>query len=407
MKTICPSIATLNVGAGATGYQAFFGAISAAIATEAQAEIPVRVAGVFSKMWISVLANTRTTAGTARFRIDTGGGPGDGNQTFSITALTTGDFQDASNTDTVAAGSRVDMSITSGTGGSSFTYTGPSVVFDVAGVQAQNRVSSSGIPTGSAASTTYYFGIGGSTSLVTSEAQVQQIARTALTLKNFATYVVTNARSTTTTSGSRVNTANGNLAVSIGASATGLFEDTGNSDTVASGIPIDAFLTTGTGTGDIITSFIGYEVLAADGSFILYNGTAAGTAVNLSTTTYFSASGRLSANTTETQRRVLASVPFVATRLQVYVSANTVTATTTVNFRRGTSNDMNVSIGSSATGLFEDTTNSSSVVATDYINYQVVTGGSGTSCTFTFMSVHARTPLGAVVMHDYRKRRVA
>src|SRR5690349_17266000 len=90
---------------------------SAFSAAESNAQITRRVPGVESNLYIRVNTNDRGTS-TLRFRIN----GGDGNQVVSITASTTGEFEDTSNTDTIAAGDLTDYQITGGAGGTTLTF---------------------------------------------------------------------------------------------------------------------------------------------------------------------------------------------------------------------------------------------------------------------------------------------
>ena len=99
------------------------------------------------------------------------------------------------------------------------------------------------------ASVSRYNGIvGGQTASAGSEIQNKCKIRKAATGKNLAVYVSANARTTDTLVRTRKNATNGACLITIGPGATGWFEDTTNSDTLAVGDDYDVVTVTGTGT---------------------------------------------------------------------------------------------------------------------------------------------------------------
>lgn len=85
----------------------------------------------------------------------------------------------------------------------------------------------------------------------------------------------------------------------------------------------------------------------------------------------------------EAQGQVTYRTPVVVSRLRMVVQTNTLTATTTITLRKNGADGANVlSIGSGATGTFEDTTNTDSFAAGDLCAVHVVAGATGTSILF-------------------------
>lgn len=112
------------------------------------------------------------------------------------------------------------------------------------------------------------------------------------------------------------------------------------------------------------------------------------TAQNISLTRYGAIEGSFTVASTEADTQVQAQQEATVSRLWCYVTSNTVSATSTLTFRKNAgSGNQTVSITSSTTGAFEDTTHSDFLMAGDLINYQLVTGGSGTSLTITQVSM--------------------
>lgn len=371
-----------NQSAG-TAY-ATFGDIAGTFTTEPARKLPVRNAGTFSNLYLRMATSSTSTACTVTFRKNTA----NGSQSISIGAAATGDFQDAVNTDAVIAGDLVDFVFVTSDG---VVLTGSVNILFAATTNSTKRLTVNHGLGVTAASTTNYLPLAGSNANtgVTTEANLQFKAKTAGTLTNFAAYISANARTTATTFGSRKNTAAGTLTVSVGSTATGLFEDTTHSDTVAVNDLLNYSLLTGTGTASITPQFLSCEYTTTNSQGYVIASVGGGKVLSLSTTTYFMLGGSASSSST-TEANVTSSAlsTFNATNLQIRLTTNTVTAASTVNLRKNSGNATNTaSITASTTGIFEDTTHTDAIVATDDLNYQVVTGGTGTSLTVTLLGV--------------------
>ena len=86
------------------------------------------------------------------------------------------------------------------------------------------------------------------------------------------------------------------------------------------------------------------------------------------------------------------------------VSSNSITGNSTVNLRKNAGNaDPALSIGANATGIFNDNTHTYTAAATDAVNYQIVTGSTGTSISISFIEVYGyATPAAAATGPIYR-----
>jgi hypothetical protein len=176
-----------------------------------------------------------------------------------------------------------------------------------------------------------------------------------------------------------------------------VFEDTSNTDSVVSGDLVNYQTVTAAGGGGSLTyGNIGCELVTTGNTFHLVIATSNGQSVNANLTRYIAPGGGFAVpDATEANVKALALTPFTASNLECFVISNTVTATSTLRFRKNeASGNQVVSIGSSATGYFEDTTNSDVILATDYINYQLVTGATGTALRLNVIGV-----LGTVAGH--------
>jgi hypothetical protein len=347
-------------------------------ATESTNQRTIRVAGTYSQMWVRVFSNGVSAATTVRFRVNAG----NGNQTVSVNAGTTGEFIDASNSDAVIATDEVAVQFAVGAGGTTFNPCLVSFLFaaDV------NTYCPHGPGTmnisGGADSTTYYFTIaGGFNSLNTTEANVQTKMKSGGTLKNFFMSVATNGRSTDTIYRSRKNGADGNLIITVTAATTGFFEDTSNSDTYAADDLLALSGTTSTGGGNVVAQG-GVGTESTDGTMPLIGGALTSIVVNAATTNYLATSGHIATSTTEAETRGQINVATTASKLEIYLSANTVSADSTFRLRvNGADVNQSVTITASTTGWFEDASNSDVIASGDELAYSLVTGATGTSMT--------------------------
>lgn len=348
--------------------------------TEAVVQTPSRSAGTFSKLYIRVTVNDRTATSTLTFR--TGGA--DGNQSVSIGAGLTGDFMDSSSTDAVAgAGELLDAKLIVGTGGTVFTWALLGILFTPT-TGTITRFQALGASTTVAPGSTQYQALAGLGSTQTTEASEQHKIRITGQLRFLYANIAVNSLSTaSTTIRTRKGGANGAQSVVIGAGLTGVFEDTSNTDSVITGDLVNyQTVVAAPGTGTISYGNVGCELYASSGEqYQLINATNNGLLVTQNTTVYVSPSGALSSNATEdnVKGRVNAN-GLTASKLQCYVISNSIAATSTLRTRKNSGNGgQSISIGSTLTGFFEDGTNTDTYATNDYIDYQVVTGASGSN----------------------------
>lgn len=340
-------------------------------------------AGTLSYLTLVVGSNSFDNTITVTSRKNGGAGA----MSVSVATTLTGLFQDTSNSDSLSSGDECCFkfdpgSITTGTInfyiGATFDATGSTV-----GMYS-NRGSSS------TASTTYYMSpAGANVTPETTEATANCKVKAAGSFSGLCVNVVLNGR-TITTVASRINGSNGNLSVSITASTTGRYVDSTHSDTVAVDDLFNISFTTGTGAGTVDMRTLclftpsGTETIATNG-----NTTAAAASIGNNITRYF-VPGGIAPNSTETSRRLYPSFDATFAKLSCYISTNTIAATSTLRMRvNGSNGNQSLSIGSTATGWFHDTTNEDAVSSSSYATISLVTGVSATntmkltSLTFT------------------------
>jgi hypothetical protein len=218
--------------ASTTEYIPVSGVMVAGVTTENNVKAQIDYACTWHGLTVNVAANGRGTATTFRSRVNNA----NGNQTVSFGAGVTGQAQDASNLDTLAAGDDVNLSVTTGTGTGTITpaYTATHSMHSAA---ESNFYSSRASGIARAASATRHFirligSVAAGGVLETTETKAQVQINIAGTFSKAKIYLSANTYSATATYNFRKNGSNGNQTISITAGATGLLEDTTNSDTV-------------------------------------------------------------------------------------------------------------------------------------------------------------------------------
>jgi hypothetical protein len=211
-------------------------------ATEALVQVKSGTGGTLKRLMALVSTNGRSTAVTIRSRVNTANGA----QSASITAATTGLFQDASNTDTIVATDLFNLSFTTSTGGGTLQCESMGVALEA--TDGSGMLVSSGVTGALGTTVTRHIALGGHFGTSATETDAQLYAQGSLTLSLLSAYLLTNTVSATSTLTSRINAGAGNQSVSITASTTGRFEDAVNSDSVIDTDLINTRLVTG-GTG--------------------------------------------------------------------------------------------------------------------------------------------------------------
>lgn len=342
--------------------------------TEAPAQMNMRSPGTFSNLYVRITANTYTSTSTFNLRKNTA----DGNETMSIGSGVTGEFQDAVNTDNVVAGDIIDAQISGGTG-TSINMGVVACVFS-ANAGTVKRFAQWATCTSSTNNTLTLPLTGSATSSANAtDTAVSFTAGTPGTLQNLYVRVITNTNTLATTVGTRVNSGAGTVTVSIATTLTGAFEDTAHSDAVAVGDLINYNFSTGAGSGAcLFRTAVEFFSNSNQSHFICGGGST--TTQLKAVTTFYGLGGNLIADTTEANLKCKAQIPMLLSGLQVRVVTNTVTATSTLTLRKNGANATQAgSITASTTGLFQDSTHTDLVIATDELNYELVTGATGTS----------------------------
>jgi len=119
-----------------------------------------------------------------------------------------------------------------------------------------------------------------------------------------------------------------------------------------------------------------------------YLGASGSVATVANETSFWPLGGKITKGTGEANRATIFRSTGTITNLYVRVTANSIAGNSTVLTRKNATTDGNntVTIGSSATGEFTDTTNSDTVAAADTWLYKFVPGAATNTMTFSLMS---------------------
>lgn len=353
--------------------------------TDAADQILFRLPGTLTNLWMRMSANSRNGTSTMRTRVNAA----NANQSVSIPASTTGDYTDASSTDTVAAGDKLTYQRTE-SGGSAgvITWNHISVAF-TATTNTAVVFFCGGNYTEGLTSVTRYLGLSGITSGTATEANTQAKMKVTATFKNLFYHAIVNAATQAYTWKLRKGGVDGNLSVSITASTTGFFEDITHTDTVVADDLVNYSLTAGSAVNNLL-GFGGVDMETTDSTTeMIATENGASVAMNAATTYNLACLSLVDQYGTEAASGGQANFVGTASKLRCKVATNGVSAGSTLRLRKGAANvNQAVSITASTTGWYEDASGTDAIVLTDIINYQLVTGATGTNLK---MSAQAMT----------------
>jgi hypothetical protein len=209
---------------------------------------------------------------------------------------------------------------------------------------------------------------------IAAESATQAMTRGTYTLSQLFVRVTANATAASSTVRSRKNGSNGAQSVSIGAGATGVFQDTVNSDSLLTGDLINSQETVGAG-GSLTISIISY-ILAASTDIPILLEARAGSGISHGATAYCGIGGGSGWGATESDAQYVCRVSSTLSNFYVCVYSNSCDGATTFRVRKnGADGNENVSVPATTTGAYEDATNSDSVASGDTLDYSGVAGG--------------------------------
>ncbi len=346
--------------------------------TEALTQITYRTAGTLSDIYAKVTGNSLSGGtGSSVIKIRINGA--DGTQSITIANAATGEFTDAtpSNTDSVSVGDEVNYSfVTGGTSGAIAVRHFVTNFDPGSGVFVQYGVAS---PSPLSDGQTAYLGLSSqATNIATIESRAQaELNSGNVTFRNLFAYVSTNTINVDSSLDFRDDAAS-TISCVLTASTTGIFEETATGVTPATNSLVN-FRAIATGVAGSFALTIEIASIGATSSDTKYlsptddsNGTVTNTVVN-----YANVNGKGSTDSDKTLRQRSARIASDMSNMVVQISANTANGTSTVAIMvGGTDSVVSASIGATLTGFFEDT-DSVTVASTDLINYSITRGGTG------------------------------
>lgn len=341
--------------------------------TEVNVQSKFRQAGTLKYSQIKVSANTSSTTMTCRIRKNSA----NGNNVISITASSTGLFEDTSNTDTVSVGDLINWNVTGVTVGSvSCRSLGISFISNDAKI---NQLVANGGAVVTNGTTVYQVIASSNGTANATEATRQVPIDYKYSFNNMEVGVQTNTTTSANTINLRVNGVNSALTISVTAGTTGFFADTTHTVTGFAGDLVSAQYING-GGGDYEVDFFG---LTSQDTHIsahqIYINKGLGTTLNATATIYWGITEPSlgGSSTTETDKYYYLRTDGGAfSNLALYISANTLSVAGTYRFRRnGANGSQSISIGAGITGLFEDFSNIDACLKDDFVDLQWAGGG--------------------------------
>lgn len=250
--------------ASAVRQQIFGGFVTSLEATNIR-QTNINFAATAKNMSVMATANTRSANTAFRLRKNNA----NASSLVTVTALTTGLFEDTTNTDSIAANDDLAWQTTTGVGASE-SLTIASCLVDLENTT--NAKSNLIVATGSnnssntnSALTTHY-PLSGRMAASATEPGYQADLNLTTTLSDLAVLVATNTLNGSSTIKSRKNGADGNMLVTYGASTSGAIEDNTNTDSLVDGDLTNYQLVTGGSSGNIQLLVIGCVSSAAGGA---------------------------------------------------------------------------------------------------------------------------------------------
>jgi hypothetical protein len=371
-----------SAAAGATNYTRLAGN-SSTTGTEAPAQADLRGTYTLRNLWARITVST-ISAGTGTLR--TRKGAANGGQSLSITG--TGTFEDTSGTDSVVSGNLLNYQVVGATTGS-FTFTLISVLLEHASSDIPIEIGGS-TTTGIATSTTTFTPILAPLAAAsTTESTQQATARVSGTLANARGYLLTNPTAVVTAT-VRKNTADTTQAISWASGITGGVITAGATVAFASGDVLDWSINNASSMNTASIT----QLQVDTGSTGFWAGASGGGSLGVSLTRYYGW-GLVTPSATEADTQLKMRAALTAHNLFARSSTNSISATSTVTVRQnGAGTALTVSFPSNTSGTQEETTNSISLVATDLVGAQVVTGGTGTAFGVSIVSIQFDQPSG-------------
>ena len=322
-------------------------------------------------LYVRVVTNATTAASTVISRRN----GANGNQSVTVGSGATGEFEDTVNTDSLTDGNQANYQFVAGTGGNVSWSVFSSILEQTTTMTSVVRGEG---PEFLERGTTNYSVVAGNTDTSTTESERQYTIRTAGTSSRLQFRLSLNATANGGTVTFRLNGAAGNQSVSFAGGATGDFEDSVNTDTLAAGDEIDYELDiNGGGMPDNVNfTHVQTRLEVSESEGNSYLAIAGGTFLQPDGNIRFvTSSGDIDDTPTEsrTQTKVRGITGGVLNAINFFVRvfANSLDGNMVYRHRINAGDgNLIVTVGSGATGAFEDQTNTDTLIDDDEINYE-------------------------------------
>lgn len=359
-----------------------------AYTTSAYSESKIYGSGIIKNLRAYIQTNTSGSSETINLRINNASV----NQSLTIGAGVTGHFVDTTNTDSFASGDTVNIF---------YNRTGSSTTVSSMGADVKTagditaRLGTFGNVTWANNNSARYNVLAGEVSYGSGAGITEDTVRKFKldidgTIKNLATIVTGNARVNAVTIRVRVNGADGNGVISVGAGLTGFFSDTSNTDTVAIGDTANYSIFLGGGGGNFTSSYMGCDLVGTTAGKTQAFASSITTASNVinGVTRYGSLFGRYIIQSGEAPTSVYMYSSGTIKNLRVYSAVNGGSTACVCTVRKnGADTALTTTITASTTGEFSDVTNSFTYVAGDRINIKYVRAAGSGSTTISRISM--------------------
>ncbi len=349
---------------------------SFSLGAEAQLQVKVYESYTLKNAFVRIIANTLNNTTMVRSRVN----GANGNQVISITTTQTGVFEDVVNSDALSNGDLFCFSVdTTAAGAGTVTWTIFSFLLETATNTTPILSSQGRWGTNNAAGFTRFAPIIGNldtTDLATStEAKAEYKFRANSTLSKLRVYFSANGFGGNVVCTIRINNGNGNLTIS--SSASGAFEDVGNTDVISAGDDVNIQYVLPSEPDDDAWIARVQVTSDSDGMQIAATNHLGDTQPD-STTSYIPLCGESGiTNAVEAQMQVKARAIFTLANMYVNANTNTLNGAAVYRLRiNGGNGNLTISVAAAQTGQFEDLVNSDDIIATDLLNWSCVTAGS-------------------------------
>lgn len=399
-----------GLGQGATEFPNVAGSLSPSLSDEDQDQINCAVAYTWQNSGIRVTSNNIDNASTLTARVEAADKT---NQQVSITANTTGWFEDTSGTVAISAGELVSWGLVggAGAGGDELRYTVIAAEFEHASLDRPTLSAGTNRETTSAGDTEFYTPLGGLGNGTGTESAMEYTLRQGVTFSNLRIFVDTHGGggSAATFDLREDGVSSTNLTISIATGTTGEFEDT-DSEAVSTGSDINYRMV----AGETI-QFTSVQMLmagAVTGRNLGVGESNAGSHA-VGATDYITIEGTPdNISTTESDTQIEMPVAVTVSDLMVRIPANSLsTAATTFALRvNGADSALDLSVSAGSTGAFEDSS-SVDLSVDDLVNWElnVASGGTGTITANLIGLEQGQTAAAGlsipVAMHNYYRQR--